>query len=84
MNRTEIDKIIEKYKRMSEQIRRFGDEKCAYFERVAAQIEDDIYIYEDDSFETEQDIIDDVKETFEDFEDFYDDEDYENMDMLDE
>ena len=55
------------------------------FERVARQIEDNINIYEDDAFETEQDIIDDVKEVFEDFDDFYDfydEEDYKNMDML--
>ncbi len=64
MEKEQIEKLIEKYKRMSGQIRRFGDEKCAYFERVVAQIEDDIYIYEDDAFETEQDIIDDINETF--------------------
>lgn len=72
MEKEQIEKIIEKFKRMSEESYKYGDEKCAYYERVAGQIEDNIYIYEDDSFETEQDIIDDVKETFEDFENFYD------------
>lgn len=70
MEKEQIEKLIEKYKRMSEEGYKYGDGKCAYFERVAAQIEDDINIYEDDAFETEQEIIDDVKEAFVDFDDF--------------
>ena len=82
MEREDIEKLIEKLRHKSGQERRYGAEKCAYFERVAGQIEDDIYTYEDDRFETEEDIIEDVNEIFNE-DDFYTEEDYENMDMLD-
>lgn len=83
MEKEKIETIIEKFKRMSGQERKYGADKCAFFERVAGQIEDNIDIYEDDYYETEEDIIDDVKESFAQVDDFYDGEDYENMDMLD-
>ena len=83
MKKENIETIIEKFKRMSGQERKYGANKCAFFERVAGQIEDNIDIYEDDYYETEEDIIDDVKESFAQVDDFYDGEDYENMDMLD-
>ena len=83
MKKENIETIIEKFKRMSGQERKYGADKCAFFERVAGQIEDNIDIYEDDYYETEEDIIDDVKESFAQVDDFYDGEDYENMDMLD-
>ena len=82
MERREIEKLIEKLRHKSGQERKYGAEKCAYFDRVAGQIEDDIYIYEDDRFETEEDIIEDVNETFDEY-DFYTEEDYGNLDMLD-
>ena len=75
MERKEIEELIKKLRRKSEQECKFGAEKCAYFERVADQIEDDIYTYEDSSFETEEDIINNVKETFAEVDDLYDDED---------
>ena len=56
--------VIDKYQKRSEQGYRYGDEKCAFYERVAEQIEDNIDNYENDIFETEQDIIDSVKEEF--------------------
>lgn len=77
MERKEIKELIEKYRRMSQQERRYGAEKCAFFERVADQIEDNIYTYEDDCFETEEDIINDVKEAFAEVDDNYEREDYE-------
>lgn len=80
MERNEIKELIEKYRRMSQQERRYGAEKCAYFDRVADQIEDNIYTYEDDSYETEEDIIDDVKETFDEVDSFYDDIDEDELD----
>ena len=83
MKKENIETIIEKFKRMSGQERKYGADKCAFFERVAGQIEDNIDIYEDDYYETEEDIIDDVKESFAQVDDFYDGEDYENMDMID-
>ena len=78
MEREQIESIIEKYRRKSSQYRRYTEDKCAYFEQVADQIEDNLFIYLDDCFETEEDILDDVKETFAEFDDFYDDEDLRN------
>lgn len=72
MEREEIKKLIEELRHKSGQERRYGAEKCAYFDRVADQIEDDIYSYEDDRFETEEDIIEDVRETFDEVDSFYD------------
>lgn len=70
MKRKEIEELIKKLRRKSEQECKYGAEKCAFFERVADQIEDDIYTYESDSFETEEDIINDVKETFAELDDY--------------
>lgn len=74
MERKEIKELIEKYRRMSQQERRYGAEKCAFFERVADQIEDNIYSYEDDSFESKEDIINDVREAFAEVDDNYEDD----------
>ena len=74
MERKEIKELIEKYRRMSQQERRYGAEKCAFFERVADQIEDNIYSYEDDSFESKEDIINDVREAFAEVDDIYEDD----------
>lgn len=52
-----MEAIIEKYRRKSEQELRYGDEKCYYFETVADDIETNFIIYLDDSFETEEDIL---------------------------
>lgn len=74
MERKEIKELIEKYRWMSQQERRYGAEKCAFFERVADQIEDNIYSYEDDSFESKEDIINDVREAFAEVDDIYEDD----------
>ena len=80
MERNEIKELIEKYRRMSQQERRYGAEKCAFFERVADQIEDEIYNFEDDFFETEEDIVNGVKETFSEVDRFWDDIDEDELD----
>lgn len=74
MEKEQIQKIIEKYRRKSTQFRRYSDEKCAFFERVADDIEDNIHIFIDNFYETEDDILEDVKESFTEVDDFFDDE----------
>ena len=73
MEREEIKKLIGELRRKSGQERKYGAEKCADFDRTAGQIEDYIDTYEDDRFETEKDIIDDVKEAFDEVDSYYDD-----------
>lgn len=69
MEKEQIQKIIEKYRRKSMQFRRYSDEKCAFFERVADDIEDNINIFMDDEWETEEEILDNVKEAFDEVDD---------------
>ncbi len=64
MERHQIDALIEKYRKKSNQELKYGEEKCAYFDRVAGQIEDSFDEYLDDFYETEDDIINDIKEQF--------------------
>lgn len=71
----QIESIIEKYKRKSSQELRYGPDKCNFFEQVADFIKDNIDEYLDDSYETEDDILFNVKEVFLEVDDFYDDED---------
>ncbi len=75
MGLKQIESIIEKYKRKSSQERRYGPDKCNFFEQIADFIEDNIDEYLDDSYETEDDILFNVKEVFLEVDDFYDDED---------
>ena len=75
MEREQIEEIIAKYQRKSSQERRYGPDKCYFFEQVADFIEDNIDEYLDDSYETEDDILFNVKEVFLEVDDFYDDED---------
>ena len=75
MEREQIEEIIEKYQRKSSQERRYGADKCNFFEQIADFIEDNIDEYLDDSYETEDDILFNVKEVFLEVDDFYDDED---------
>lgn len=74
MERKQIEELIEKYRRMGTQELKYGEEKCAFFDRAADQIEDCIEDYLDKRFETETDILDDVKETFMEVDDYYEDE----------
>lgn len=73
MEREQIEEIIEKYQRKSSQERRYGADKCFFFERIADFIEDNIDEYLD--YDSEDDILFNVKEAFEEIDDFYDDED---------
>ena len=78
MDREQIESIIEKYKRKSSQERRYGPDKCNFFEQIADFIEDNIDEYLDDSYETEDDILFNAKEVFLEVDDFYDNEDLRN------
>lgn len=78
MGLKQIESIIEKYKRKSSQERRYGPDKCNFFEQIADFIEDNIDEYLDDSYETEDDIMFNVKEVFMEVDDFYDDEELRN------
>lgn len=85
MNKDDVIAIANKYRNMSKNEFRYGAAKCAYYEQIADNIEDSISLFEDDEFfETEEDIIEFIKEDIDSFENFYDMEDLENMDMLDE
>lgn len=86
MNKNDIIAIANKYRNMSENEFRYGAAKCAYYEQIADNIENNIFVFEDDdeNFETEEDIVEFIKEDIDSFEKFYDMEDLENMDMLDE
>ena len=64
MERHQIDALIEKYRRKSNQELKYGGEKCAYFDRIAGQIEESFDEYLDDFYETEEDIINDINEQF--------------------
>lgn len=75
MEREQIEEIIEKYQRKSSQEHRYGADKCNFFEQVADFIEDNIDEYLDDSYETEDEILFNVKEVFLESDDFYSDED---------
>ena len=75
MEKEQIEEIIEKYKRKSSQERRYGPDKCDFYEQVADFIEDNIDEYLDDSYETEDEILFNVKEVFLESDDFYSDED---------
>ncbi len=72
MERKQIHELIEKYRKMSDQEPVYGEEKCAYFDRVAGQIEESFDEYLDDFYETEEDIINSINEQFADADDFYD------------
>ena len=76
MEREQIESIIEKYRRKSSQERRYGPDKCYFFEQVADFIEENIDEYLD--YDSEDDILFNVKEVFMEIDDFYDDEDLRN------
>ncbi len=86
MDKDDIIAIANKYRNMSENEFRYGDAKCAYYRQIADIIENSISLFEDDdeNFETEEDIVEFIKEDIDSFENIYDMEDLENMDMLDE
>ena len=81
MTKEEIQEIGAKYRRMSDQELKYGADKCALFDRIADQLEQDIDLYvEDECFQTEKEIIDDIVELFDEYDSFYGDEDWQNED----
>lgn len=75
MDRKQIEEIIDSYRKKSTLELKYGEEKCAYFERVADQIEENIYDYYAPIYESEQDIIDDVKEIFAEVGEYFEESD---------
>ena len=80
MGEREIKNLIEELRHKSGQERRYGAEKCSYYDSVADYIEGNINSYKDDRFETEEDIIDDVKEVFDESDSFWNDIDEDELD----
>ena len=81
MTKEELEKIIEKYQHKSHQSERYGEEKCALFDRIAGQIELNINDYlDDDYYETEEDVISNVREIFEENDNFFDAGEWEDFD----
>ena len=81
MTKEEIQEIVAKYRRMSDQELKYGADKCAMFDRIADQLEHDIDLYvNDDCFQTEKEIIDNIVELFDDYDSFFGDEDWKNED----
>ena len=66
MERVQLNELIEKYRKMSTQELKYGEEKCAYYDQLAGQIEESFDEYLDDFYETEEDIINSINEQFAD------------------
>lgn len=76
MTKDELLEVVAKYRRMSDKEMKYGADKCALFDRIADQLEDNIEMYvDDDYFQSEKEIIDDIRESFDEFDSFLDDED---------
>ena len=60
MQRQKLEEIIAKYRNLVDPS--YDEEKMYQYERFADSVEDNIEIYEDDRFETEQDLFDDINE----------------------
>ena len=85
MTGNEVEAIVEKYRKMSNNLSFFGEDKCVFFEQIADYISDNKYSYvDDDFFESEQDIIEAIKSDFDQQDHIFDREDYINMGLLDE
>lgn len=68
MTKEEIQEIVAKYRRKSDQELKYGADKCALFDRIADQLEHDIDLYvEDDCYQSEKEIIDDIVELFDEY-----------------
>ena len=79
MTKEEIQEIIAKYRRKSGQELKYGADKCALFDRIADQLEDNIEMYvDDDYYKSEREIIEDIMESFDEIDSFFDKEDWEN------
>lgn len=77
MTKDEILGIIAKYRRMSNQELKYGADKCALFDRIADQLEDDIEMYvDDDYFQSEREIIEDITGLFDEYDSSFGNEDW--------
>ena len=75
MTKEEIQEIVAKYRRMSDQELKYGADKCALFDRIADQLEQDVELYVDDDFyQSEKEIIDDIVELFDDHDKYFGEE----------
>ncbi len=84
MKLQDLEGIIEKYQNKSAKAYPRNEEKATLYERIANQLEDNINDYVDNKyFTTEEEVINDIKESLDEVDNFYNEEDYENMDMLD-
>lgn len=81
MTKEEIQEIVAKYRRKSNQELKYGADKCAMFDRIVDQLEDDLDLYvDDDFFQSEKEIIDDIIGQFDEYDSFFDDDDWRNGD----
>ena len=79
MTKEELLEIVAKYRRMSDKEMKYSADKCALFDRIADQLEDDIEMYvDDDYFQSEREIIEDIMESFDEMDNFFDNGDWEN------
>ena len=79
MTKDELLEVVAKYSRMSDKEMKYGADKCALFDRIADQLEDDIEMYvDDDYFQSEREIIEDIMESFDEMDNFFDNGDWEN------
>lgn len=77
MTKDEILQIVTRYRKKSNQELKYGADKCAMFDRIADQLEDDIDLYvDDDFFQTEKEIIDDITRLFDDYDSSFGNEDW--------
>ena len=65
MNRDQIEAIIAKYRRKSHKAEPFDEEESYYYTNVADAIEGNLEQFLDESFETEDDVLYDVREILE-------------------
>jgi len=72
MDKKELIELIDSYRKKSQNELRFGEKKCRFYDRVADHLEDSLDEYLDDDFQTEDDIINDIKERFADADGDYD------------
>ncbi|MBR4573139.1 MAG: hypothetical protein IKO28_07000 [Prevotella sp.] len=84
MTKEELQSLVEKYHNKSNRIYPSDEEKASLYERIASQLEDDMdYYINNESYSTEEEVVEDIIETLNEVDNFYSEEDYENMDMLD-
>ena len=76
MTKEEIQEIIAKYRRKSDQEQKYGADKCAMYDRIADQLKQGIDLYvDDDYFQSEKEIIDDIVELFDEYDNYFEDDD---------